>query len=371
MAYCNNGIGRRGKMKKKNLVVTVAAVIILIIGVVIVKMNTDKRKAEVEASKSQTEKDAEALDNRINNPESAEDYYEAFLAGKMTASTKKSGVSIFSDKKTISFEDMKDELISMTGWNAWPSELQMCSYSMFTPEGRTIPDLLIRFHFVFSYNEQTYDEIAVIRYIGDGNLRLICELAAPNVKTDKSDFTSEIKVLKNGLIEETIYYNDVNGMKDTTYYNLCTEDKEIDCIANIIEFYNFNICSIPSYLLPEGIAGEDYVEPEFLDDTDAAGEGYKLQIINTDYTKRSKQLEFYKQNVFYIFRDSNDESVYPADSGNIALYETNGLNLLTGDKANAFMKNLFEDSGYDYDTCFDAPEVTWIDIQCPPWGPYN
>ena len=358
-------------MKKRNVLLVAGIIAVVVIGIVIVKIRTDNRTEAAREARSQEEKDAEALDDKINNPQTAEDYYEAFLAGKMTASTKKSGVSIFSDKKTISFEDMKGELISMAGWNAWPSELQMCSYSMFTPEGRTIPDLLIRFHFVFSYNEQTYDEIAVIRYIGKGNLRLICELAAPNVKTDKSNFTSEIKVLKNGLIEETIYYNDINGMKDTTYYNLCTEDKEIDCIANIMEFYDFNICSIPSYLLPEGIAGEDYVEPEFLDDTDVACEGYKLQIINTDYTNRSKQLEFYKQNAFYIFRDSNDESIYPADSENIALYETNGLNLLTGDKANTFIKDLFKARGFDYDTCFDEAGIEWIDIECPPWGPYN
>lgn len=358
-------------MKKKNIVVTVAAVIILIIGVVIVKMNTDKRKAEVEASKSQTEKDAEALDNRINNPESAEDYYEAFLAGKISASTKKSDVTIFGRHKTISFEEMYDELIKLTGSNAWPSKLMMCSYCLFTPKNQDIPDLIIRFHFGFSYNEETYDQICVIRYIGDGNLRMICEVSAPNVKSGKQDLVSSIKVLSNGIIEESIQYNHLHGIRVSTYYNLCTGDKEADCIADIKEYCGLDSCVIPVKDLPKEIVDEDYVEAIFRGAINGEIGGYKLQVINMDYLQRKNTAEFYQENVFYIFSNADGDVIYPEDSEYISLYEQYKLNILNSDKANAFMKNLFEDSGYDYDTCFDAPEVTWIDIQCPPWGPYN
>lgn len=352
-------------MKKKNLVIIIGSVIVLLIGIITVKMNTDKRKAEAEAAKSQTEKDAEALAERLDNPQTAEDYYQLFLAGKLDATTSKTG--LFGFTKKVNLYDMYTYQQKVYNSNHWPDQLQMISYCMVKADDSDIPDLVLRFLFVKG-NDKTDLEYftCILRYLGNNNVKIIGQMYGHN----NPPFVST-----EGFLDGTMYQHPI---KDTDpdyiatlhqYYRIGTSDDEV-LMANIYELTGLKSCIIPKNHLMSSLANEDLLTSESLIDSKNTDAGYKFMEIDLAFEWVNESDDFYKENVFYTFTNADGTTYYPADPEMAKFYKEKGVNVLDPDKAETFLKDIFAEHGLNYDTCFDAPEVTWIDIQCPPWGPY-
>lgn len=354
---------------KKKVFGIVCVVLLVIIGTIVVKVRTDARNELAKEARSQKEKDAEVLDDRINNPQTPEDYYEAFLAGKIKATTTRTGV--FQRYKMIDFVEMKTELGASLGVTGWPNKVQMASYSIVKPDEESVPLLVLRMYFAYPESEEYVDNISIFKYIGDGNIRMIGQAIGINVKRGSRDISGSVRVLTNGIVEEHNVYNHSHGLINTGYYNMFTDDKTFECIAFVSEYDRLASCIIPASELPSSIAGDNYTNAAYVDEGEDGVEYYNLQKIETDYINCNSTDDYYKQGVYFVFRDKSGKKLYPADSTYASLYEEHGINIITSDKANTLLEDVFAEHGYDYNTCLDAPEIEWIDIECPPWGPYN